>query len=222
MALRVPLLGINLKCYRQGTSNSALRLARVCQRESERSGICLIIAAQTSDIALLAKIPLPIFAQHVDGISYGARTGWILPEAVAAAGAVGTFLNHSEHKLKPAELAAAIKGAKRAGLKTIVFATDLKEARAVAALKPDFVAIEPPELIGGKISVSSARPELVKNVVAAIGKEVQVLCGAGIHSKEDVAAALRLGAVGALVSSGFVLAPRPRAALRELLGGFVD
>jgi triosephosphate isomerase len=45
--------------------------------------------------------------------------------------------------------------------------------------------------------------------VKRVNAEVVVLCGAGITSGEDVAAAMRLGTEGVLVASGIVKAKNP-------------
>ena len=73
----------------------------------------------------------------------------------------------------------------------------------MAAFDPEFLAIEPPELIGTGTAVSKARPELVRGSVMAAserGFRGMVLCGAGIVSGEDAQAAMRLGAQGILVA----------------------
>jgi len=92
---------------------------------------------------------------------------------------------------------------------------------AAAALNPDFVAVEPPELIGSGIPVSKAEPEVVENSVKAaknINREVKVLCGAGITTHEDYVKALELGAEGVLLASGVVKAKDQKRALEELVG----
>ncbi len=92
-------------------------------------------------------------------------------------------------------------------------------AKRVALLNPDAIAIEPPELIGSGISVSTAQPEIVSGAVEAvhtINPDVKVLCGAGITNGEDASAALDLGAKGILVASGVVKAEDPYKALLEL------
>ncbi|MCD6403579.1 MAG: tryptophan synthase subunit alpha, partial [Nanoarchaeota archaeon] len=91
----------------------------------------------------------------------------------------------------------------------------------VASLQPDYVAIEPPELIGGKVSVVT-RPELVKKgieAVKSISKKTEVLVGAGVHSKEDVKKAIKLGAKGVFVASSICKAKDPEEKIRELAEG---
>jgi triosephosphate isomerase len=82
------------------------------------------------------------------------------------------------------------------------------------------VAVEPPELIGGDISVTKANPRIVEDTVDAVkeaNRSVSVLCGAGIKTGADVKAALDLGADGVLLASGVVRAKDPRAALLDLV-----
>jgi triosephosphate isomerase len=89
---------------------------------------------------------------------------------------------------------------------------------AAAALKPDMIAVEPPELIGTGVPVSKAKPEVVSGtveVVKQINPDVVVLCGAGITNGGDVAAALNLGTKGVLVASGIVKAKDPRKVLMD-------
>jgi triosephosphate isomerase len=89
---------------------------------------------------------------------------------------------------------------------------------AAAALKPDIVSIEPPELIGTGIAVSKAQPAVVTDtvrLVREINAKVTILCGAGISRGEDVAVALKLGTQGVLVASGIVKAKDPYRILRE-------
>ena len=81
-----------------------------------------------------------------------------------------------------------------------------------AALGPEYVAIEPPELIGSGISVSKANPEIIRRSVAAVhavNPKVKVLTGAGIQSGECVKIAVDLGTDGVLLASSVVKAPDP-------------
>ena len=50
-------------------------------------------------------------------------------------------------------------------------------------------------------------------------KGVPVLCGAGVHTQEDVRKAVELGAQGILVASGVVNAKDPEKVLTELMRG---
>ncbi len=215
-----PIILLNLKTYEEAMGQKAIDFARIAERVNEKTGISIAIAPQTIDIAAVTvSSETPVFAQHVDPVYYGKYTGHTLPEAVAEAGAYGTLLNHSECQIPLEQIEAAIKRAKEVDLITIVCADTVDTAKRIALLGPDAIAIEPPELIGSGISVSTAQPEIITGSVAAvhsINPDVKVLCGAGITNGEDAKAALKLGAKGILVASGVVKAPDPYKALLEL------
>jgi triosephosphate isomerase len=218
-AVRTPLILVNFKTYLEGTGEKALRLAKDAEKVSEETDVCVALAPQYTDIAKLsATASLPIFAQHVDPINAGSFTGSVLPEAVKEAGAVGTLINHSERRMKLADIDAGINRTKELKLVSVVCTNNAGVSVSAAALKPDFIAIEPPELIGTGIPVSKAKPEIVTETVKLVRKvntEVIILCGAGITRGDDVAAALRLGTKGVLVASGIVKAKDPYKMLLE-------
>ena len=85
--------------------------------------------------------------------------------------------------------------------------------------RPEFVAYEPPELIGGKVSVAEAKPEAVSRIVKLL-PDYQIIIGAGVKNADDVKKALKLGAKGVLVSSAVVRAKDPEKKLLELAEGF--
>lgn len=206
-----PVIIINFKTYKQG--DDVLKLAKQIEKVCKNA----IIAVQASDIyKIKRKTKLKIYAQHVDYFIAGRDTGYILPEAIKQDGAAGSFLNHSEHKLSFFVLRKTIARCKQVGLKTIVFASSIKQLGKIDRLKPDFLVYEPPELVAGKLSVSEAKPEIIKK----IRKEIKMpfLVGAGIHSRDDVKKAFELGASGFAVSSAIVLSKNPGKKLRELLG----
>jgi triosephosphate isomerase len=215
-----PLLLVNLKTYEESTGEKAVRLASIAERVSEETGVCVAVSPQTVDLrTLIEKTKIPIFSQHVDPVGYGKFTGHVMPEAIAGAGCSGTLISHSERRLPLEVIEATVKRAKEAGLLQVVCVDTVDKGRSVAPFGPDVIAIEPPELIGSGIPVSKARPEVVSGAVEAvrsINPEVRVLCGAGITSGEDVAAAIKLGAEGVLVASGVVKAEDPYEKLLEL------
>lgn len=199
---------INLKAYREGIGKRALELGLQVERLAREYSVEVALAAQPTDIFLLSsKLDIPILAQHIDAISPGAHTGHIVAEAVREAGAVGTLLNHSEKRLRIDEIHYCIRAARNVGLDVIVCADTPETAIAVAALNPDAIAIEPPELIGTGVSVSKAKPEVITETLKLIGKfnpKIPVLTGAGISSGEDVLKALQLKTLGVLVASAAV------------------
>jgi triosephosphate isomerase len=167
-------------------------------------------------------VSIPIFAQHIDPVKPGSHTGWTLPEAVKEAGAVGTLINHSEHRLKLADIEWCLSRARTLGLDQIICTNNIETSMAIAALQPNFLAVEPPELIGGDISVTTADPDIVSGSVDAVKKindSVGVLCGAGVKNGKDVSKALELGSHGVLLASGVVKASDPVSVLRDLASG---
>ncbi|MEF8901729.1 MAG: triose-phosphate isomerase [Halovenus sp.] len=178
------------------------------------------IAPQSTHVSEVAATGVETWAQHVDPVKHGSHTGSVLAEATRDAGAAGTLLNHSEKRRKLADIDAAIDAAERAGLSTVACANNPDQVAAVAALGPDAVAVEPPELIGTGTPVSQADPDIVRDAVAAaaaVDSEVAVYCGAGISTGQDVVAARELGADGVLLASGVAKAPDPGAALEDLV-----
>lgn len=214
------MIFVNFKTYKEGTGKKALELAKICQEVSGRTSISIIPVVQTADIFRLSSQGFRVWVQHVDDINFGPNTGQILPQAVLAAGAVGTILNHSENKLPTQVIGSIVARCKNLGLKTLVCAESAEEAKEMAEFKPDFIAYEPSEFIGSRTaSVSTARPGVIRDFVNQI-KNVSILVGAGVHSKKDVEVALKLGAIGVLVATDVVLAKDPKKELLDLTGGF--
>ena len=224
--LRTPLILINFKTYEEATGKRALKLAQSAEKASLETEVCIALAPQPTDLAPVTRlVTLPLFAQHVDPITPGSFTGHILPESVKEVGATGTLINHSERRLKLADIDTTIKRARDAGLVSVVCANNPDVSAAVATLKPDMLAVEPPELIGTGIPVSKAKPEVVSGtvkLVKEINSKVVVLCGAGISTGEDVRAALKLGTEGVLVASAIVKAEDPYGVLLDFAEAIIN
>ena len=205
-----PIIVINLKTYQQG--KASIKLAKQLAKVDKN----IIIGVQPTDIYETTKATkLKVYSQHVDYQKPGRNTGFILPEAIKKDKAVGTFLNHSEHKLKPRIIKKTIKRCKKLKLKTIVFAASLKEAKKIKKMKPTLLVIEPPELVAGKRSISKAQPGLIENIAKKL--KCKFLVGAGIKTSEDVKIAMKLGASGIALSSAITKSKNPGKKLRELL-----
>jgi len=217
--MNTPQIIVNFKTYESIEGFNAVKLARVCASVARSSKVRIALAVSALDLSAVAKaVDIPVFAQHVDACPAGAHTGWIVPSAVKHAGAVGTLLNHAEHQLPFSAIAERVKMCKKLGLFTCVCAASVAQVRNLAVLKPDVLAYEPPALIGGDISVSTANPNVVKKAVEAAGR-VKLYCGAGVKTGEDVRKARELGTIGVLLASGVVLSAHPRAVLKDLVKG---
>ena len=107
---------------------------------------------------------------------------------------------------------------------SIVCVKDVAEARKYAKLNPDYIAIEPPELIGSGKAVSKEKPELITKAADAVKSaknNTKLLCGAGIVSGEDVAKAIELGSKGILVASGIIKAKNWNSIMSEFAKSMV-
>lgn len=207
---------VNLKAY----PCDPTAVATAARAVAETSGTPIAVAPQTAHLDGVAATGVETWAQHVDPIDHGSHTGSTHAGATADAGATGTLLNHSERRLTLADIDASLDAAESAGLSTVVCANNPDQVGAVAGLGPDAVAVEPPELIGTGTPVSQADPGIVRDAVDAansVDPDVDVYCGAGISTGEDVIAARDLGADGVLLASGVAKAPDPAAALESLV-----
>jgi len=207
---------VNLKAY----PCDPIEVATAAADVADDSGVRVAVAPQAAHIDAVAETGVETWAQHVSPNEHGSHTGSTLAEAVADAGAEGTLLNHSENRLKLADIDGSLAAAERADLETIVCANNPAQIGAAAALGPDAVAVEPPELIGTGTPVSKADPDIVTGAVDAAARvdgDVDVLCGAGISTGEDLVSASDLGATGVLLASGVAKADDPRAALEDLV-----
>jgi len=219
-----PLFLLNLKAYPSGLGAGALRLARTLGDAGRAAGVAVAIAPAAPYLSEVATdVRYPVLAQHVDPLGAGPCTGFVPPAAILAARARGSLVNHSEHSLSPSAIRDAVHILHELELVAVVCAGTVAAAGRLARTRPEYLAIEPPELIGGTRAVSTARPEVVEGAVRAVhraARSTRVLCGAGVHDRHDIAKALELGSEGVLVSSAVARAPSPRAAIEELLSGF--
>lgn len=221
--LNTPTIVLNVKTYAEATGNNAVNIAKIMEKIAQETGASLAIAVQATDITRCVKeVKIPVFSEHIDPIQPGSHTGWTLAEAVVDAGAIGTLINHSEHRLKLADIDTCITRAKEVHLDHIICTNNILTSKAVASFSPNFIAVEPPELIGGDISVTTADPDIVRGSVEAVKKiddSVHVLCGAGVKNGKDVATSIELGADGVLLASGVVKAKDKEAVIRDLASG---
>lgn len=218
---KTPAIVVNFKAYREVDGDGALKLVKICESVSQETGVTIAVCPPVVELGTVARsVKIPVFSQNSDPHAPGSATGWTTPSMVKATGAIGTLINHSEHRASNDVICECVELVKAEELITIVCAESVKKAVEVAAFVPDFIAVEPPELIGGDISVTKANPFIIEdtvNSVKDVNKSVSVLCGAGVKTGEDVAKALELGADGVLLASGVVKSKDPRATLLDLV-----
>jgi triosephosphate isomerase len=219
-----PLILVNLKTFREGMGSRGHLIANAAQIVAHETGVTIGIAPSYIDLhPLCHHFAIPVYAQHVDGFEPGAHTGHITVDALRAAGAAGSLINHSERRLNLAEIEASVRALQEHKLISVICTNNESTSAGAAALAPEYVAIEPPELIGSGVSVSKANPDIIRRSVAAvhaINPHVKVLTGAGIQSGECVRIAVDLGTDGVLLASSVVKAKDPGAVLRDLVSKF--
>jgi triosephosphate isomerase len=216
---------INFKNYLEIGGEKSLELSKVAEQVSDNTEANIMIAPPQSSLSqVCATVKTPAISQHVDFSKPGSTTGFVVPELVKSYGAVGSLINHSEHRINSIdtirELVIVLRNLQ---MISIVCVRTPEEAETIANFNPDFIAIEPPELIGSGKAVSKENPSIVTDSISAVAKKSmnsQVICGAGIVDKADVESALRLGAKGILVASGIVKADSWLDKIHELASGF--
>jgi len=214
-----PLVVVNLKTYETAHGAAAEDLARAIASVETDARVVVVVSAFDLAGVVAAAPELEVWCQHLDPVGFGSFTGWLHPSTAVERGASGTLINHAEHKVSIEHVAMLLDSVPE-GFTVCACAADIEEARALTALQPDFVAVEPPELIGGDISVTTADPSIVSGTAAAvreISEEVGILCGAGVKNGADVAAAIELGTVGVLLASGVTKADDPTAVMTDLV-----
>ena len=200
---------INFKNYEEIAGSNALKLAKIAEKASKKYRIEIAVAPPQHLLTEITRCSIPVLAQHLDTADVGSTTGFTVPELVKKSLVKGSLINHSEHRIPAKHVSVLVTRLKKLGMISVVCVKDASEARKFAKLNPDYIAIEPPELIGTGKAVSKEKPEVITRSVIAVKQaknSTKLLCGAGIVSGEDVAKAMQLGARGILVASGIVKA----------------
>lgn len=212
------MIVVNFKTYSEATGEKARKLGEICRKARHETGEEIVVSPATEDLLRLDHVEIPVFSQHVDAADPGSHTGHTLVENVKYAGATGTLINHSERRIPEEDIKESVEKAREKDLTTIVCAQSPEECEKLSKFRPDYIAYEPPELIGGDTSVSEAQPELIQRAVRASG-DVPTLTGAGIKNTEDVQKSVSLGCEGVLIASGVVKSDDPYQELIDLSEG---
>lgn len=224
--MKFPTIIVNLKAYPHSLGKKSVKISEDIAEVGEEKDIGVGVSPQYADLyRVTSQVDVPAYSQHVDSLKPGQGTGSLLPEAAKKAGVEGSLVNHSEKRLELDEIERIVDRLRELGLTSVVCAEDVETAGKVAKFSPDIVAVEPPELIGTGRSVSQVKPEVIEETVEevqGVNPEVDVLCGAGVSTGEDVKIALELGAKGILIASAVVKADDPKKAMRDLADGALE
>ncbi len=221
----ISTLIINFKNYREVLGTKAIELAVEAERVSRGKNVEIIVCPPSPLLHSVARaVDIAVFSQKLEEGEEGKSTGAVIPESILEAGCRGSLLNHSESRIDLETVGRLVARLRSLKLASCACAETAQEAAAVARFSPDFLAIEPAELIGTGISVSKARPELITESVEQVrgtGFVGRILCGAGIVTADDAAEAKKLGAQGVLVASSIVKAQNWRKKIEELADALV-
>ena len=200
---------INCKNYEEISGDKIIKFIKIAEKVSKKYKVKIAIAPPQHLIALVANSSILVLAQHVDDYKVGSTTGFVIPELLKKSKVSGSLINHSEHRISSKEIVKLVSKLKKLKMISILCVKNVAEARKYAKLNPNYIAIEPPELIGSGKAVSKEKPGLIIKAAEAVKSaknNTKLLCGAGIVSGEDVTKAVELGSKGILVASGIIKA----------------
>ncbi|MEK0343787.1 MAG: triose-phosphate isomerase [Nitrosopumilus sp.] len=198
---------INCKNYEEISGDKIIKFVKIAEKISKKYKVKIAIAPPQHLIALVTNSSIPILAQHIDDSKVGSTTGFVIPELLKKSKVSGSLINHSEHRISSKEITKLVSKLKKLKMISVLCVKNISEARKYARLNPNYIAIEPPELIGSGKAVSKEKPGLIikaADAVKSAKNNTKLLCGAGIVSGEDVAKAIELGSKGILVASGII------------------
>ena len=200
---------INCKNYEEISGDKIKKFIKIAEQVSKKHKIKIAISPPQHLIGLVANSSIPILAQHIDDSKIGSTTGYIIPELLKKSKVKGSLINHSEHRISSKEIEKLVSKLKELKMISIVCVKDVAEVKKYLKINPDFIAIEPPELIGSGKAISTEKPDLIQKAARIVNdskNKTKLLCGAGIVSGEDVAKSIELGSKGILVASGIIKA----------------
>ena len=200
---------INCKNYEEISGDKIIKFVKIAEKVSKKYKVKIAISPPQHLIGLVANSSIPILAQHVDDSEVGSTTGFVIPELLKKSKVKGSLINHSEHRISSKEIQKLVQKLSDLKMISILCVKDVAEVKKYLKLNPDYIAIEPPELIGSGKAVSTEKPELIAKAAGIVNgskNKTKLLCGAGIVSGEDVAKASELGSEGILVASGIIKA----------------
>jgi len=200
---------INCKNYEEISGDKIKKFIKIAEQVSKKYKVKIAISPPQHLIGLVANSSIPILAQHIDDSKIGSTTGYIIPELLKKSKVKGSLINHSEHRISSKEIEKLVLKLKELKMISIVCVKDVAEVKKYLKINPDFIAIEPPELIGSGKAISTEKPDLIQKAARIVNdskNKTKLLCGAGIVSGEDVAKSIELGSKGILVASGIIKA----------------
>ena len=220
-----PIFAINFKAYEMGFGNNAIHTAKTIDRLAEEYSMEVIITVPLIELYKIRKEVryVKVFGEYADPVEFGAHTGKHPVDALFLNGADGVLLNHAENKITLNTLEKILDKAKEFRMETLVCGDSDKEAKALSVYDVEYIAMEPPYLIGSEKSVSKENPEMIKKTVKgirSINPSTNILVGAGISDRKDVEESIRLGAEGVFIASAIMKAKNIEKAVEHFFFGW--
>jgi len=225
-----PLVIVNFKDYDDALGMKAVDMLGAHEAVvSEFPDVAkIVVAVHPTDLKDVCKAAenVSIFSESADYLTRGpdglpktTQTGRLTPKILCGMGVRGALVNHAENFRTDDEIKMIVEDFKsyKPDFVLVVCAESTERAVKILSIcKPDYIALEPPELIGGDVSVTT-KEDVVREAVAKVGNNL--LVGAGVKTGEDLKKALEFGAKGVLLASGIVK-PKdktPKQALIDLI-----
>ena len=164
MCMDKPLIVVNFKTYESAQGIAAEELAKNMQEVSGMNSEFVAVVSPFDLESVCGVAPnIQVWTQHLDPIGFGSNTGWLHPKTAIERGAVGTIINHAEHKISHEKISELLDMLPD-GFMVCACAASVEEAKQLAKLNLDMIAVEPPELIGGDVSVTTVDPAIVSKL----------------------------------------------------------
>ena len=139
---------INCKNYEEIAGENIIKFVKIAEKISKKYKIKIAISPPQHLIGVVANSTIPILSQHIDDSKVGSTTGFVIPELLKKSKVKGSLINHSEHRISSKEIEKLVLKLKELKMISILCVKDIAEVKKYVKLNPDYIAIEPPELIG--------------------------------------------------------------------------
>ena len=159
---------INCKNYEEISGDKIKKFIKIAEQVSKKYKIKIAISPPQHLIGLVANSSITVLAQHIDNSKVGSTTGFIIPELLKKSKVKGSLINHSEHRISSKEIEKLVLKLKELKMISIVCVKDVAEVKKYLKINPDFIAIEPPELIGSGKAVSKEKPDLIEKAASIV------------------------------------------------------
>ena len=153
---------INCKNYEEIAGSKITKFVKIAEKIAKKHKMKIAVAPPQHLLGQISNSKILILAQHLDNAKIGSTTGFMIPELVKKSMIGGSLINHSEHRISSKEISALVSKLKELKMISVICVKNVAEAKKYAKLNPDYIAIEPPELIGSGHAISKERPDIIE------------------------------------------------------------